>query len=447
MFFKLLNFLDHSYSRNVSFAFLMGIFCILLGSVATFLFVTSCFVLIFFNPKASVSKVWKDTKQLCSELPIILCFPLFYIVVLATSFRGDNWLFDSLIIAGSYWQFLFLVPATVGLYYLSKDVNFAGLFTYGCRVALIFVVPLSFFQIYYFESRADGFLNNYLIFASICIAGAGLSILEWPEDTHKNKVLSWITLTSGMLAALLTFSRGMLLPILVVTTLAFLYHYKSKSVLQLSIRKIMILVGLFVGVFIALMQTENGWRFLDQRLLQPVEMMNLGELNDRTISHRLDMQKTGYYAFTEKPLFGHGVQNAVIQANAVSEKVLGRKTAYTYTHLHNDFLTHAVGGGLILLILFATVIFSPVIIALQLQKYETGITLLFYSIMLSGAFSMIALTNIVFHNDQLTTMFCVSTMFIIVRKLQIMNGDKNLRIPDLSIIANGVNPLGLKEPR
>ena len=173
-------------------------------------------------------------------------------------------------------------------------------------------------------------------------------------------------------------------------------------------------------------------------------MFKKGEAFDRSISQRLDMQFTGFYAFTQQPLTGYGVQNAVKQSNEVSQEVLGRKTEYTYTHLHNDYLTHAVGGGVLLLSLFILVISSPILLTWQLRKNKHEEGVFYFSLIISGAYSSIAMTNIVFHNDQLTTMFCTACMFIIVRRLQFLKGVNEVRIPHLPTIANGINPIGLE---
>ncbi len=155
------------------------------------------------------------------------------------------------------------------------------------------------------------------------------------------------------------------------------------------------------------------------------------------------MQRTGFQAFLKAPVIGYGIQNSVEQANSVSKQVLNRKTDYTYTHLHNDYLTHAVGGGIILFVLFLAVIFSPFFMVWQLVKDQKDPGLFYYGLMLTAAFSTIAMTNLVFRNDQLTTMFCVATIFIIVRYVQKMHDIVEVRIPDLPTIANGINPIGL----
>ena len=443
MFFKIINFMDHSYARNVSFAFIIGVFCVVLGSLSTALFVAASVAVIFINPKISFNNICKETLALLKNVPGLSIFPLFYLVVVLTSLQGDSWWYDALFVAGSYWQLLIMLPVSVGLFHLSKDINFAGLFSYGCRVGLLFVVPLSLIQIYFLNLRPEGIFSNALIFASLCIAGAGLAIIEWPEDNQKTRTLSWIVFVAGIVAALLTFSRGMLLPIAGIILIAIWYRYKGKTKYQPKLKTVIILGAVTIATFAASLQTDNGWRILNKRILQPIEMFVEGKPFDRSISQRLDMQVTGFHAFLEAPFIGHGIQNSVEQANSVSEQVLNRKTDYTYTHLHNDYLTHAVGGGIILFVLFVAVIFSPFFMVWQLAKEQKDPGLFYYGLMLTGAFSTISMTNLVFRNDQLTTMFCVATIFIIIRYVQKMHNINEARIPDLPTIANGINPIGL----
>ena len=443
MFSKLLNFLDHSYARNVAFAFLIGALCVSLGSMSTALLLAASIAVIFFNPKISMKSLFSETKALLKWSPVLAIFPLFYLAVVLTSFRGEEWLADSVFVAGSYWQFLIMLPASVGLYHLSKDVNFTGLFTLGCRFGLVFVVPLSLIQIYFFNLRPEGFLSNSLIFASLCITGAGIALIEWPEDTNKTKMLSWVVFAAGIMATLLTFSRGMLIVIAAVVAIAVIYQLKAKSKYRPSFKFIIILLTLIVVIFTVSLQTDNGWRLLNKRVLEPIEMFANGQRFDQSVSHRLDMQVTGFYAFLERPLIGHGIQNTVEAANGMSQEILKRETKYTYTHLHNDYLTHAVAGGILLFVMFILVIVSPAILAWQLRKTETATSIFYYALMICGAYSTIAMTNIVFHNDQLTTMFCAATIFIIIHIVQQMHAVEEVRIPDLPTIANGINPIGL----
>lgn len=444
MNFKTSNFIDHSYSRNVSFAFMVGFLGIILGSTSTALLVASSVVVIFFNNQISTIEILRETVLTIKRIPIVSIFPIFYFFVVFTSFRGDNWLKDAIFVAGSYWQFLIMIPTSIGLYHLSKNVNFAGLFSYGCRIGLVFVVPLSLIQIYFFNARPNGFLSNSLIFASLCIIGAGFAIIEWPEDNKKSRFFSWTVFAAGMLAAILTFSRGMLISIVAILIITAVYQFNSNSRYKLGLKKAAILLTGTFSILIASINTENGWRIINSRILEPITNYNNGEPSDLSVNQRLDMQITGFYVFLNNPIIGRGIQNAVSEANSRSEEILGRTTEYTYTHLHNDYLTHAVGGGIALLLLFFMVLICPILLCWSLRKNEGDIAIFYFSLMTSISYSTIALTNIVFRNDQLTTMFCVSCMFLIIRRLQIIEGIKKTKIPNYNTIGNGINPIKLK---
>ncbi len=439
----MINFFDHSYARNVAFAFMMGFLGVFFSSASTALLVASSIFVVFINTKISTKQVFIGSRELIKKVPIVLVFPAFYFVVVATSIRSDDWLEKTVFVAGSYWQFLVIIPASIGMYRLSKDVNFAGLFSYGCRYGLLFVVPIAVIQIYFFNLRPEGIFSNTLVFASLCITGAGLAIIEWPEDSHNHRTLSWIAFVAGIVATLLTFSRGMLIPLSVIILVAVFYRLKVKSQYTMSFKTAVILCAVIAGSLVVSVQSDKGWHFVNQRFIQPIQMYNEGKPFERSISQRVDMQITGFHAFLNRPLMGYGIQNSVAEANSLSKEVLGKKTNYTYTHLHNDYLTHAVGGGVILLILFVLVIVSPVIMCWQFRKNEDLASHFYFSLMLTGAYSTIGLTNIVFHNDQLATMFCVATMFIIVRRIQLLEGVEEVRIPDLPTIADGINPIGL----
>ena len=318
MFSKLLNFMDHSYARNVSFAFFMGFLCVFFSSASTGLLVASCVVLIFINTKISIKEVFRESKALVKKVPILSVFPLFYLMVVVTSIRGDDWLANMVAVAGSYWQFLVIIPASVGLYRLSKDVNFAGLFSYGCRAGLLFVVPIAVIQIYFFNLRPEGIFSNTLVFASLCITGAGLAIIEWKEDTQNLRTLSWVAFASGIVATLLTFSRGMLIPLTAVILITLFYRLKIRSKYKMSMKALVVLCAVIAGSLIVSISSDKGWHFIDQRFLKPIEMYNEGKPFERSISQRIDMQKSGFYAFLKKPLTGYGIQNTVDEANSIS---------------------------------------------------------------------------------------------------------------------------------
>jgi len=447
MFSKITNFLDHSYSRNISFAVLMGALSVLFGSASTALLLAATIVVIFFNPRVTSSEIWSESKVLVRGLPIIIVFPAFYIMIIATSLQGENWLLDAVQTAGSFWQFLLLIPFSIGIYYLSKDANFAGLFSYGCRYGLVFAAPFALFQIFFFNFRPEGFAGNALIFASVCILGSGFSIIKWPEDGKRQRALAWLAFVAGLIAALLTFSRGMLIPIGFVIVATTIYMMLAKSRDRFGAGLFMVMAVITVSILSAAIYSDNGWRIINLRLVEPIQNFQEGKPFDRSLRERIDMQVTGFHAFRQEPITGYGLNNAVREANKVSRDALGRQTNYEFSHLHNAYLTYLVGGGIFLFTLFLLVIISPLLIMRSISKFQKETDLFFFSVILVGVYSTIAITNVVFRNDQLLTVFSVAVTFILVRHIQLAKKQEEHRIPDLGIIAEGINPIGKKSPK
>jgi O-antigen ligase len=76
---------------------------------------------------------------------------------------------------------------------------------------------------------------------------------------------------------------------------------------------------------------------------------------------RLAMLRGGLEAVAEKPLFGHGPR---FRTEAAFNHI-GAKYQYDLTHLHNDYLTHMVAGGVPALLLLLALILYPVFVGMR----------------------------------------------------------------------------------
>lgn len=433
---SLLNFLDHSYARNITFAFSMGLLAVTSGSVSSALLLASTIFVIFLNPRIKPEEIWLEYLHIMKQIPIVVVFPLFYVVAILTSLQGEDFLVKSFQVAGSYWQLPFLVPFAIGLFYLSKDANFSGLFARGCRYGLITILPIAFIQVYGFEMRAEGLSRHASTLASICIVATAISIIKWPEDTKTDRLLAWLAFAAGTCIILLTFSRSMLIPLAVVFLIAGLYFVKSTHAKNTIYAMALIIMSCLVVAFLALFLSGKA-----PDLLHGISF-EAGQSSERSFSERMNMNVSGLYAFAEHPLIGHGIKNVVEAANDASIRSIGTQTNYTYSHLHNAYLTYAVGGGLPLLLLLILTLMAPVLIMRSSSnlKFENDIE--FFCYMIVFAFASLATVSTVFNNDQILTLYSIATIFVLVRYLQVKQGIENTRIPDLSIIAKGINPIG-----
>lgn len=136
-------------------------------------------------------------------------------------------------------------------------------------------------------------------------------------------------------------------------------------------------------------------RFRDVARLMSTDLdaISLEDVQDRSLQQRLAMLQGGWRAFRDSPWLGHGGQNRF----SAAAPYLPSDFTEEYSHLHNDFLTHAVAGGVPAVFLLVILLIFPVAIAgrsevNRLEKY--GLALVF-----TGAFTGTALFNNVLFVD------------------------------------------------
>jgi O-antigen ligase len=111
---------------------------------------------------------------------------------------------------------------------------------------------------------------------------------------------------------------------------------------------------------------------------------------DGSIAQRLAMLEAGGQAFREAPWLGHGGQNRFAAARPYLPEGFP-----DFSHLHNDFLTHAVAGGVPAVALLCLILAFPLLIALRAPPRDRLHTALLFS----GAFTGPALVNNVLFVD------------------------------------------------
>ncbi|MEM7240641.1 MAG: O-antigen ligase family protein [Pseudomonadota bacterium] len=89
-----------------------------------------------------------------------------------------------------------------------------------------------------------------------------------------------------------------------------------------------------------------------------------------SVGLRMKMLKGGWTAVQERPFVGHGPQNRYNSAAAHFDT-----TGHVrFSHLHNDFLTHAVGGGILLVFLLIALIIIPAVIGFRDNRNLTPLS-------------------------------------------------------------------------
>jgi len=430
-------------SRNVLFPFALAQLLVLGGSLSTVLFFASAIYLIFLNPASSLSQVLQKTKSVFHQIPALWTLCLFFILVLISSPVGQNRA-EGLIIVGSYLHFLVIVPMAVGLVQLTPNVNFAGIFSRGFRFAIILGFLFGSYQAIWYGLRAEAWASNALVFGTVCLAGSGLAALKWPQDNRQAFIIGLAAYGLGLCTVFLTGSRGVLLTAILLTIAGFFYFAFNSQIRKITLvwSAVLIFAGI-AGLIFILSNSFGINRIIERKFVAPLQNMLEGKIPDASVGIRLDMQVSGFTAFKDSPIFGHGLQNVTSAATNVEGRAEGSTDFSSFNHLHNDYLTHAVGGGILMVLVFVFTLLLPYILARGIKDPVNRNAMIGFGLVMTIVYAGMALTNMVFRHDILMTFFSASMVFILAARLQEKKGIQKTEIPDYRKIITGQSQDGV----
>lgn len=208
--------------------------------------------------------------------------------------------------------------------------------------------------------RAHALAGNALIFAYLAAVTAVINMSL--AVTARGRITAFFlgAAASASVAVFLSGGRGPVL-FLALTALALLVFWAGKA----SSRQIKGFIA-FGTIAAAL---AGSLFFLDNRAidntLRRFEIMTdmvletSAKIDDGSISARVALYRAGWAVFTQRPFVGYGPQNLISTANAR----FADDPIFTYTQLHNAFLSEAVASGIIGLMTFIPVIMLPLLAA------------------------------------------------------------------------------------
>ena len=431
---------QNPYQRTIAFPFFMAVFSVLLESAATGFLMVCAVYLIFFNPNGSTRSIFEESWLLIKRVSILIVIPVFLGWLCLTSFiTGPPYAALSKIAA--HWQLFIIIPAAVGLVRLTPEINSLRIYSLGCRIALPIAFFLALYQVTILNMRPNGLGGNALVLASICGITAGLTLPRWSESDPKlSYSITIFAFILGLATVLLTFSRGMIPVVILTIFIGVLYQIKtfrfSKN--HLAIFGLIILLPLLLWA--SGFYSDSIVKLYNIRIAIPFDDLTNGKINDESFQQRLEMQLIGLEAFLQKPWLGHGLQNAVAAANLASPEALGRETTYGFSHLHNEYLMHMVGGGIPLLLGFLMLLIMPVIIAFGMPASQNRRDTLYSAVFLTSSCMLIGVTNVVLRNDQTSTLIASIMILILASRIQADNGVNAPKTPSLKEFMKAQEP-------
>ena len=251
---------------------------------------------------------------------------------------------------------LIILPCTIPIYILFKryPVNEAALWI-GVSLGAIIAAIVAIFQILLSPgSTRVGGSTNPIMFGDIALVMGFISLAGTSWFFKINRGLCLIPVAaffSGILASILSLSRGgwLAIPVFLVLFICFVIK-------RFSLRQVLPLLAIFI-VISGTIAFAPGLNVKD-KLVNRVErtMINLSgylesesvddPVRSTSVGHRLEMWKTSWFIFKEYPLFGVGWGNFDDQAKKYVDKKIVIPGVAKFPHPHSQYFSALAKGGI-----------------------------------------------------------------------------------------------------
>ncbi len=380
----------------------LGFLPLTFGSTATFFYFGACIYVGLIFIARRITWVWPPTTAF-GCLVTLGYFAVTLISPLAFPHRAEGWM-D----VGTAMHYLTLTML-VGTLVQTPKVDVFDLFLNGVRAAAIVSFGHALVQVFMFgASRATAGMANAIPFGDTAALAAGLSMVGFARLSPRMRLFALAALLCGIGGTFLSQTRGALLalPLIAVVVAVHLWPMIRMRLWQTGLLAVAVAASLFAFA-IAVKVPER----IDE-VRQALESETLARHRDPSTAHRVVLWTYGLDAFLESPLLGYGSQNAV---DEVRERAAHDGFDIPpYRHLHNEFISTAVGRGVVGLVALLILLLAPIIIAADAARDGRYRDRLAFAVLLSGGYGIFGLTNLLFSHDQTNTVFASCYLVLLV---------------------------------
>lgn len=256
--------------------------------------------------------------------------------------------------------------------------------------------------------RATGGMINPIPFGVTAALFAFVSLVGVADEGRRGRIVALVAFVAGLAASFLSETRGawLCLPVFVVILLYYLRARLGARPALAASAGVVLLAVLAVGL-----ATSS----LRDRLDETIEMFLAFEPGgDNTVSTSLDQRLLlwtyGLEAFGERPLFGYGPESDVDRVQALAAE--DGYQVLEFAHLHNEFLTEAVGNGVVGLATLFLVLAAPLVTVLRGPRDRQRPDRIAFAAFVTAGSAISGLTGIAFGHDILNTLY-VSSLLVV----------------------------------
>jgi O-antigen ligase len=280
------------------------------------------------------------------------------------------------------------------------------------KIGLIVIGVIVITQFLLGSSRPSGMINAN-IFGDIAVVMLFLSVVQVFKENSKERFITFVATIAGIVAVFLSGSRGSWLSFIILSVVFITLIYKP---FLSGYKKRQLFIVLFFSVLFGFIgtQTDAGKRITSA--IVNIQNWDSGDQTYTSSGIRMEMWESSLEAAKESPWFGYGYRNSNVE---VSKYVDGHNhTVAAFTHLHNEYLTNLLAGGVFGLLSMLTLIFVPIIILVKKLKNKELYYYASMGILLCVGYATFGFTHIAFGEEHMNAFYVLFMGFLLPRVMK-----------------------------
>ena len=302
----------------------------------------------------------------------------------------------------------FLLAPLIALSIYQIDLPFKNILL-ALKAGLIIIGIVVMVQFLLGSSRPSGMINAN-IFGDIAVAMLFLSIVQVFNEKPKEQIITFIAAIAGVVVIFLSGSRGSWLSFIILSITFILLVYKP---FLMGNKKNQLFLVLFFSVLFGFIGTQTD---AGKKITNAVVNIQNWDNGDKTYTSsgiRMEMWESSLEAAKNSPWFGYGYRNSNKEVSKYVDS--HNHTVSAFTHLHNEYLTNLLAGGLLGLVSLLVMLFAPIVFFYKNLKNQKTYYYASAGILLSIGYATFGFTHIAFGEEHVNAFYIFMLAFVMPR--------------------------------
>jgi O-antigen ligase len=305
----------------------------------------------------------------------------------------------------------FLLAPLIALSIYQIDLPFKNILL-ALKAGLIIIGIVAMVQFLLGSSRPSGMINAN-IFGDIAVAMLFLSIVQVFNEKPKEQIITFIAAIAGVVVIFLSGSRGSWLSFIILSITFILLVYKP---FLMGNKKNQLFLVLFFSVLFGFIGTQTDAGKKITNAVVNIQNWDNGDQTYTSSGIRMEMWESSLEVAKKSPWFGYGYRNSNKEVSKYVDS--HNHTVAAFTHLHNEYLTNLLAGGLLGLVSLLVMLFAPIVFFYKNLKNQKTYYYASAGILLSIGYVTFGFTHIAFGEEHINAFYILFMGFLLPRVMK-----------------------------